>query len=348
MWLLSTGVNDGLIAEHSKKARYAFFWKLTWLRHDILNDSHISQYDRVILLTKIEVFMVNKVRRNDPCPCGSGLKHKKCCLGKERLVDGRVKEIYAKNFNIRLKEEADVEGIRRAGQLVIKTLRLVETKIRPGITTDEINTIVHEFTIRNGAIPAPLNYRGFPKSVCVSINEEICHGIPGERILRDGDIVNVDVTSILDGYYADANKTYFAGTPSSDAKRIVMVARESLKLSLAVVKPGNTIGDIGWAIQQYAEGEGCSVVEEFTGHGIGFDFHEPPQVPHFGKKGQGVTLVPGMVFTIEPMINLGKKDLRILDDNWTAVTWDGSLSAQFEQTILVTNNGYQSLTPYEL
>jgi len=295
-----------------------------------------------------EVSVVKKIKRNDPCPCGSGLKHKKCCLGKEKLVDERIKEIYVKNFNIRLKEKADVEGIKRAGRLVIKTLDLVETKIRPGITTDEINNIVHEFTIKSGAIPAPLNYRGFPKSVCVSVNEVICHGIPGELILRDGDIVNVDVTTILNGYYADANKTYFAGTPGPDAKKIVRVARESLKLSLAVVKPGNTIGDIGWAIQRYAEGEGCSVVEEFTGHGIGFDFHEPPQVPHFGRKGEGVTLVPGMVFTIEPMINLGKKNLQILDDNWTAVTRDGSLSAQFEQTVLVTNNGYESLTPYEL
>jgi methionyl aminopeptidase len=291
---------------------------------------------------------VKKIKRNAPCPCGSGLKHKKCCLGKEKLVDERLKEIYAKNFNIRLKEEADVEGIERAGRLVIRTLDLVETKIRPGITTDEINTIVHEFTIKSGAIPAPLNYRGFPKSVCVSVNEVICHGIPGERILRDGDIVNVDVTTILNGFYADANKTYFAGTPGPDAQKIVRVARESLKLSLAMVKPGNTIGDIGWAIQRYAEGEGCSVVEEFTGHGIGFDFHEPPQVPHFGRQGEGATLVPGMVFTIEPMINLGKKNLRILDDNWTAVTRDGSLSAQFEQTVLVTNNGYESLTPYEL
>ena len=291
---------------------------------------------------------MKKIKRNAPCPCGSGLKYKKCCMGKEKLVDERLKEIYAKNFNIRLKEKADVEGIERAGRLVIRTLDLVETKIRPGITTDEINTIVHEFTIKSGAIPAPLNYRGFPKSVCVSVNEVICHGIPGERILRDGDIVNVDVTTILNGFYADANKTYFAGTPGPDAKKIVRVARESLKLSLAVVKPGNTIGDIGWAIQRYAEGEGCSVVEEFTGHGIGFDFHEPPQVPHFGRKGEGVSLVPGMVFTIEPMINLGKKNLRILDDNWTAVTRDGSLSAQFEQTVLVTNNGYESLTPYEL
>ena len=224
----------------------------------------------------------------------------------------------------------------------------METQIKPSITTDEINTLVHEFTIKNGATPAPLNYRGFPKSVCVSVNEEICHGIPGERILQDGDIANVDVTSILNGYYADANKTFFVGSPRPEAQKIVKVARESLKVALAMVRPGNTIGDIGWAIQKYAEGEGCSVVEEFTGHGIGFAFHEPPQVPHFGRKGEGIRLVPGMVFTIEPMVNLGSKELRILADNWTAVTKDGSLSAQFEQTILVTDNGYESLTPFDL
>jgi methionyl aminopeptidase len=152
----------------------------------------------------------------------------------------------------------------------------------------------------------------------------------------------------LNGYYADANKTFFVGKPSPDAQKIVMVARKSLKVGLAMVRPGNTVGDIGWAIQRYAEGQGCSVVREFTGHGIGFDFHEPPQVPHFGSRGEGVALVPGMVFTIEPMINLGNKELRILEDNWTAVTLDGSLSAQFEQTVLVTENGYESLTPYDL
>ena len=292
--------------------------------------------------------MVMKLGRNDPCPCGSGLKHKKCCLGKKKIQPQTIKEIYAQKYNIRLKEKQDIKSIKRAGRLVLKTLDLVETKIKPGITTESINTLVHEFTIKNGAIPAPLNYRGFPKSVCVSVNEVICHGIPGERILQDGDIVNVDVTSILNGYYADVNKTFFVGNPSPEAEKIVKVARKSLKVALAMVRPGNTIGDIGWAIQQYAEGEGCSVVEEFTGHGIGFAFHEPPQVPHFGRKGEGIRLVPGMVFTVEPMINLGKKDLRILADNWTAVTLDGSLSAQFEQTVLVTNNGHESLTPFEL
>jgi len=288
-----------------------------------------------------------KVGRNDPCPCGSGLKYKKCCLGKSKSEPCDLKASYAKKYRIRLKQAADIEGIREAGRLVIDTLDLVESKIKPGITTDEINTLVHDYTIKHGAIPAPLNYRGFPKSVCVSVNEVICHGIPGERVLKDGDIVNVDITSILNRYYADANKTFFVGTPGSKARKIVQVAKKCLGLGMSMVKPGNTIGDIGWAIQNYAESKGCSVVREFVGHGVGFDFHEPPQIPHFGRKGEGIALVPGMVFTIEPMINLGKKELVILSDKWTAVTKDRSLSAQFEQSLVVTDHGCESLTPYE-
>ncbi len=289
-----------------------------------------------------------KIGRNDPCPCGSGLKFKKCCLGKDVDDMRDLEELYLKKYSIRLKKPEDIEGIRSAGRLVLDTLDLVASKIGPGMRTEDINTIVHEFTIKNNATPAPLDYRGFPKSVCVSVNEVVCHGIPGDRIMADGDIVNIDVTSILNGYYADANRTYFVGTPGADARKIVSVTRECLKRGMAVVKPGNTVGDIGWAIQTYAEAQGCSVVREFVGHGVGFEFHEPPQIPHFGQKGQGVQLIPGMVFTVEPMINLGKKDLRILEDNWTAVTKDGSLSAQFEQTVLVTNSGFESLTPYEL
>ena len=289
-----------------------------------------------------------KVGRNAPCPCGSGLKYKKCCLRKKSIESKGQKELYLQKYKIRFKEEKDIEGIGKAGRMAMDILDLVEAEIRPGITTDDINTMVHEFTTKNGATPAPLNYRGFPKSVCTSVNEVICHGIPGERVLKKGDIVNVDVTPILKGYYADANKTFFVGTPGRDAQKIVRVARESLKKGMAMVRSGNTIGDIGWAIQNYAEGEGCSVVREFVGHGVGIKFHEPPQVPHYGRKGEGIVLVPGMVFTIEPMINLGKKDLRILEDNWTAVTEDGSLSAQFEQTVLVTEDGFESLTPFDL
>lgn len=286
-----------------------------------------------------------KIGRNAPCPCGSGKKYKKCC---EANLKGQRSAYHPEKPKIRLKLPHDVEAIQRAGRLVIETLTLVEDRLKPGISTDAINTLVHQYTLKNNAIPAPLNYRGFPKSVCVSVNEEICHGIPGPRILQDGDIVNVDVTSILNGYYADANQSYCIGTPGPDAKKIVSVARQSLKAGLAMVRPGKTIGDIGWAIQSYAEKQGCSVVREFVGHGVGFDFHEPPQVPHFGRQGEGVRLVPGMVFTIEPMINLGGHELVILEDQWTAVTKDRSLSAQFEQTILVTETGYESLTPYPL
>ena len=290
-----------------------------------------------------------KIQRNDLCPCGSGLKYKKCCLGNQKSPQGAdVRELYQKRYGIRLKDPIQIEGIRRAGELAIRTLDLVEPEIKVGIATDELNRIVHEFTIKNGAVPAPLNYRGYPKSVCVSVNDVICHGIPGKMVLKEGDIVNVDVTPILNGLYADANKTFFVGNPGEDAKKIVSVARECLKRGMNAVCPGNRVGDIGWAIQQYAEGQGCSVVREFVGHGVGLDFHEPPQVPHYGQKGEGIPLVPGMVFTIEPMINLGRKDLRVLDDEWTAVTLDGSLSAQFEQTILVTEDGFESLTPFDL
>jgi methionyl aminopeptidase len=288
-----------------------------------------------------------KVGRNDPCPCGSGLKYKKCCLGKEMSKSQNLKALYFQEYKIHLKGKKDIEGIRRAGRLVLETLDLVEEKITPGISTDDINTLVHEFTVRNGATPAPLNYRGFPKSVCVSINEVICHGIPGTRMLNEGDIVNVDVTSVLKRYYADASKTFFVGTPGPDAQRIVKVARECLEVGMRQVRPGNTVGDIGWAIETFAEGQGCSVVREFVGHGVGLEFHESPQIPHYGRKGEGIGLVPGMVFTIEPMINLGDRHLRILEDKWTAVTADGSLSAQFEQTVLVTKDGFESLTPFD-
>ncbi|MFZ1982896.1 MAG: type I methionyl aminopeptidase [Desulfatitalea sp.] len=286
-----------------------------------------------------------KIGRNDPCPCGSGKKFKRCCAETTEQVRPKA---HPQKPKIRLKSTLDIEGIRRAGQLVVATLDLVESRLVPGITTEAINGWVHEFTLQHNATPAPLNYRGYPKSVCTSVNEEICHGIPGPRVLREGDIVNIDVTTILDGYYADANKTYFIGAPGPDALKIVDVARQSLKEGIAMVRPGNTVGDIGWAIQTYAEGQGCSVVRDFVGHGVGFEFHEPPQIAHFGQRGEGVHMVPGMVFTIEPMINLGGYELIVLEDQWTAVTKDRSLSAQFEQTILVTEQGWESLTPYPL
>ena len=260
-----------------------------------------------------------KVGRNSPCPCGSGKKFKNCCMN-PTPKPMTLKEEYKKNFDITLKEPHEIEGIRASGVLLLDIMNKVEQMIAPGVKTDDINTLVHEETLKAGAVPAPLGYRGFPKSVCVSVNEVICHGIPGDRILKDGDIVNVDITPILKGYYADANKTFFVGTPTREGEKIVAVAAESLKRARDMVRPGAHLGDIGWAIQTYAEAQGCSVVREFVGHGVGLDFHEQPQVLHFGKKGRGVKLVPGMVFTIEPMINLGRRDLHILDDQWTAVT----------------------------
>jgi len=259
-----------------------------------------------------------------------------------------IKEEYKSKYDIRLKEPHQIQGIKKCGNLLMSVLNQVEEMIKPGLETNEINTFVHEEIIKAGATPAPLNYRGFPKSVCVSVNEVICHGIPGKRVLKDGDIVNVDITPILDGYFADASKTFFVGTPTKEGEKIVNVAAESLKRGIETIAPGATLGDIGYAIQNYAEACGCSVVREFVGHGVGIDFHEQPQILHFGTRGKGICLVPGMVFTIEPMINLGKRDLHVLEDRWTAVTNDGSLSAQFEQTLLVTENGWESLTPYEL
>jgi len=259
----------------------------------------------------------------------------------------KLKDQYATLYKIRLKEGEDITYIKKAGRLAVHILDHVEQHVSPGITTNRINTMVEELTRKNNARSAPLNYHGFPKSVCTSVNNVICHGIPDDTVLKDGDIVNVDVTPILDGYFADASKTFFVGSPGKDAQKIVSVARECLRRGVLAVRPGNRIGDIGYAIQKYAQAHGCSVVREYVGHGVGFEFHEPPQVPHFGEKGQGIPLVPGMVFTIEPMINLGRHNLHVLSDNWTAVTDDGSLSAQFEQTVLVTDEGFEILTPFD-
>jgi methionyl aminopeptidase len=291
---------------------------------------------------------MNATGRNDPCPCGSGMKYKKCCMGTDNDTALHLAETFLKRYKIRLKTPEQIEGIRRCGALVMKTFEAVRDLIRPGVQTEEINRAVHDFTIENGARPAPLHYQGFPKSVCISPNEVICHGIPGCYTLRDGDIVNVDITSILDGYYADCNQTFFVGTPSPEARSLVDTTRECLRLGLEQARPGNIINDISAAIQAHAEAQGFSVVREYMGHGVGLDFHEPPNVPHFRSRWGNVPLAPGMTFTIEPMINLGGRGLRVLDDGWTAVTRDGSLSAQFEQTLVITEDGCESLTPFAL
>jgi len=266
-----------------------------------------------------------------------------------RIETEKTVDASNRKMNVRIKTPEAIDKMRLACRLPADLLDMIEPHVQPGVTTEELDRICHDYIVdHQGAIPAPLDYRGFPKSICTSVNEVICHGIPGDRILKDGDIVNIDVTSILNGYYADANKTFFVGTPGDDARKIVGVARECLNRAMRMIAPGNTVGDIGWAIQTFAESEGCSVVREFVGHGVGFDFHEAPQIPHYGRRGEGIVLIPGMVFTVEPMINLGRKELRILKDQWTAVTRDGSLSAQFEQTFLVTETGVESLTPFDL
>jgi methionyl aminopeptidase len=240
-----------------------------------------------------------------------------------------------------------LESMRAACKLAGETLVAVGPLIRPGITTDDINRFVHDYTIERGAWPSPLNYKGFPKSVCTSVNEVVCHGIPGKRVLREGDIINVDVTSYLpkvNGFHGDTSATFYVGRPTADARRVVEVARRSLELGIAEVRSGARMGDIGAAIQEYAEGHGCSVVRDYVGHGIGREFHMAPQVPHYGKRGNGKRMRAGMVFTIEPMINLGDFHCQVLDDDWTVITADGSLSAQFEHTVLVTETGCEVLT----
>jgi methionyl aminopeptidase len=259
-------------------------------------------------------------------------------------------DMYFRSASVEIKNPQEIEAMREVGRLAGDTLSKAGEMIRPGITTDEINEFVHADTLRKGARPAPLNYRGagggppFPKSVCTSVNEVVCHGIPGPRVLQEGDIVNVDVTHIYKGFHGDTSATFYVGKVSEDAKRVTEVARRSLELGIAEVRPGARLGDIGAAIQEFAQRHGCSVVRDFVGHGIGRKFHEEPKVEHYGRRGSGKRLKPGMTFTIEPMINLGSWQVRVLDDEWTAVTDDGSLSAQFEHTILVTESGYEVLT----
>jgi methionyl aminopeptidase len=246
--------------------------------------------------------------------------------------------------SVEIKSPKEIESLRRACRVAAQTLLYAADHLRAGMTTDDINRIVHEDTLRRGAIPAPLNYHGFPKSVCTSINEVVCHGIPGTRRVREGDIINVDVTSILEGFHGDTSATFFIGTPSKEARHVTETARRSLEIGIAEVREGARLGDIGAAIQEYAEGQGCSVVRAFVGHGIGRRFHEAPQVSHVGTRGSGLRLKAGMCFTIEPMVNIGGYEVDILDDGWTVVTRDGSLSAQFEHTVVVTKTGCEVLT----
>lgn len=253
-------------------------------------------------------------------------------------------------MTVTIKNKEDIQKMRVAGKLASEVLDYITNFVVPNVTTEELDRLCHDYMINNqNTIPAPLNYcppghTPYPKSICTSVNNQICHGIPGPKVLKKGDVVNIDITVIKDGYHGDTSRMFYVGEPSIQAKRLCEITYESMWLGIKQVRPGNFLGDIGFAIQSYAEKNGYSVVREFCGHGIGQVFHEDPQVLHYGRPGQGMKLQTGMIFTIEPMINAGKKDIKMLSDGWTVVTKDRSLSAQWEHTVLVTENSYEVLT----
>jgi methionyl aminopeptidase len=240
--------------------------------------------------------------------------------------------------------EKDWGGMRAAGRLAASTLTYIEPFVKPDISTEELDRLCHDFIVGHDAIPAPLGYKGYPKSICTSLNYVVCHGIPGSRKLREGDLLNIDVTVIYNGWHGDTSRMYTVGKPKPFSQRLINVTHEAMMRGIRVVKPGATTGDIGHAIQCYVEAEGFSVVRDFCGHGIGRVFHGEPEILHYGQKGQGIVLKEGMFFTIEPMVNAGKSDVKILPDGWTAVTRDQSLSAQWEHTIAVSQTGYEIFT----
>jgi methionyl aminopeptidase len=286
-----------------------------------------------------------KLNRNDECWCGSKAKYKKCHM----QFDEKLNQLKADGYEVPshdiIKTKEQIEKIKESAIINNAVLDLVSEKVTEGMTTEDINKIVHDYTVSQGAQPAPLGYGGFPKSVCTSINNEICHGIPSENVvLKDGDILNVDVSTIYDGYYSDASRMFMIGNVRYEAKKLVEVTKECLYKGIEAVKPWGHIGDIGAAIQQHAKTNGYSVVEYFGGHGIGLQFHEDPFVSHYGIANEGMILVPGMTFTIEPMINQGICELYIDEENeWTSYTDDGLLSAQWEHMILVTEDGVEIL-----
>jgi methionyl aminopeptidase len=246
---------------------------------------------------------------------------------------------------VNIKTSAEIEKMRIAGLLAGEVLRMIRPHVVPGVTTEELDRICYDFIVNEQqAIPAPLNYRGFPKSICTSVNHVVCHGIPGNRVLRKGDMVNIDITVIKDGFHGDTSKMFFVGEPSVAALRLAGISHECMVKGIEMVRPGVRLGDIGQVIQEHAEANHCSIVREYCGHGIGREFHEDPQVLHYGRKGTGMMLEAGMTFTIEPMVNAGKRHTKLLPDGWTVVTKDHSLSAQWEHTILVTETGHEVLT----
>ena len=246
--------------------------------------------------------------------------------------------------SIKIYNNDDFKGLKKAGDLAARALEYIEKLIKPGVKTNFIDEAANKYLNDHGAFSAPLFYRGYTKSICTSINNVVCHGIPSDQTLKEGDIINVDITSILNGYYGDTSKTFSVGNISPEAKKLIQITYESMMQGIKILKPGITLGDIGFAIQSFAESNNCSVVRDFCGHGVGKTFHEEPNILHYGKKGEGLTIKKGMVFTIEPMINLGEYHTKVLQDGWTAVTKDKSLSAQFEHTVGINDNGYEIFT----
>ena len=286
------------------------------------------------------------LNRNDHCWCGSNKKYKNCHLQfDEKINSYRLKGHIVPPRSI-IKTPEQIEKIKESATINTAVLDLVSKNIKAGMSTEEINTIVHDFTVSQGAIPAPLNFQGYPKSVCTSVNDEVCHGIPSEKvILEEGDIVNVDVSTIYNGYYSDASRMFMIGNVNEEDAKLVRVAKECLDKGLEAVKPWGFLGDIGAAVQEHAEANGFSVVRAFGGHGVGIKFHEDPFVAHVGNKGEGMVLVPGMIFTIEPMINQGDYEVFVdEDDEWTVFTEDGGYSAQWEYTVLVTEDGAEIIS----
>ncbi|WP_126455566.1 type I methionyl aminopeptidase [Sulfuriflexus mobilis] len=248
-------------------------------------------------------------------------------------------------MSVTIKTPEEIEKMRIAGRLAADVLHMIRPHVVAGITTDELDQICHDYIVNEQeAIPAPLNYHGFPKSICTSVNQQVCHGIPSDKKLKNGDIINIDITVIKNGYHGDTSKMFGVGKTSISAERIMRISYECMRLGIEMVKPGVQLGDIGHTIQQHAEKQNCSIVREYCGHGIGLKFHEDPQVLHYGTPGTGMVLEPGMTFTIEPMVNVGKREVKVLADEWTVVTRDRSLSAQWEHTILVTDDGFDVLT----
>lgn len=287
-----------------------------------------------------------KLGRNDVCWCGSGMKYKKCHYNFDSKLEQAEREGHEVPGHDLIKTPEQIEGIKKSAAINIAVLDYVGEHIRAGITTEEIDKWVYDETVKRGGIPAPLNYEGFPKSVCTSLNDEVCHGIPSKGIvLKDGDIINVDCSTILDGYFSDSSRMYLIGDVSEEKKKLVQVAKECLDVGLKEVKPWGFLGDMGQAINDYAEEHGYTIVREIGGHGIGLEFHEEPWVSYVSKRGTEMMMVPGLVFTIEPMVNMGKADIYEDDENgWTIYTEDGKPSAQWEIQVLVTEDGYEILS----